>query len=83
MEAMMSEHGCPLLAQSGHWRVHCTCLLLTHSTFRTLSFPSSQVLTSDQFIALWTESVNRFMAHNVEPPVHYVQALTRPRSRRL
>src|SRR5215467_10830462 len=23
-------------------------------------------------------AVDRFMAHNVEPPVHYVQALTRP-----
>jgi hypothetical protein len=79
----MSEHGCPLLAQNGHWRVHCTCPLLTQSTCWTLSFPSSQVLTNGQFIALWTEPVDRFMAHNVEPPVHYVQALTRPTSRRL
>ena len=30
-------------------------------------------LTSGQFIALWTERVNRFMARKVEPPVHYVQ----------
>jgi hypothetical protein len=26
-----------------------------------------------QFIALWTERVNRFMARKVEPPTHYVQ----------
>ena len=30
-------------------------------------------LTSGQFIALWTERVNRFMARRVEPPTHYVQ----------
>jgi hypothetical protein len=30
-------------------------------------------LTSGQFIALWTERVNRFMARKVEPPTHYVQ----------
>jgi hypothetical protein len=30
-------------------------------------------LTSGQFIALWTERVNRFMARKVEPPEHYVQ----------
>jgi hypothetical protein len=30
-------------------------------------------LTSGQFIALWTERVNRFMARKVEPPIHYVQ----------
>src|SRR5262245_1540824 len=30
-------------------------------------------LTSAQFIALWTERVNRFMARKVEPPTHYVQ----------
>jgi len=29
-------------------------------------------LTSGQFIALWTERVNRFMARKVEPPTHYV-----------
>ena len=30
-------------------------------------------LTSGQFIALWTERVNRFIARKVEPPTHYVQ----------
>jgi hypothetical protein len=30
-------------------------------------------LTSGQFIALWTERVNRFMARKVEPPTRYVQ----------
>jgi hypothetical protein len=30
-------------------------------------------LTSGQFIALWTERVNRFMGRKVEPPTHYVQ----------
>jgi hypothetical protein len=30
-------------------------------------------LTSGEFIALWTERVNRFMARRVEPPTHYVQ----------
>ncbi|MGB8074307.1 MAG: hypothetical protein WCF55_15905, partial [Pseudolabrys sp.] len=30
-------------------------------------------LTSGQFLALWTERVNRFMARKVEPPTHYVQ----------
>jgi hypothetical protein len=30
-------------------------------------------LTSGQFIALWTERVNRFMARKVEPPTQYVQ----------
>jgi hypothetical protein len=32
-----------------------------------------KALTSGQFIALWTERVNRFMARKVEPPTHYVQ----------
>ena len=32
-----------------------------------------EALTSGQFIALWTERVNRFMARKVEPPAHYVQ----------
>ncbi len=32
-----------------------------------------EALTSGQFIALWTERVNRFMARKVEPPMHYVQ----------
>jgi hypothetical protein len=32
-----------------------------------------EALTSGQFIALWTERVNRFMAREVEPPAHYVQ----------
>jgi hypothetical protein len=30
-------------------------------------------LTSGQFLALWTERVNRFMARKVEPPTQYVQ----------
>jgi hypothetical protein len=30
-------------------------------------------LTSGQFIALWTERVNRFMARKIEPSTHYVQ----------
>jgi hypothetical protein len=32
-----------------------------------------ETLTSGQFIALWTERVNRFMARKVEPPTHYVE----------
>jgi hypothetical protein len=32
-----------------------------------------EALTSGQFIALWTERVNRFMARKVEPPTYYVQ----------
>ena len=32
-----------------------------------------EALTSGQFIALWTERVDRFMARNLEPPTHYVQ----------
>jgi hypothetical protein len=32
-----------------------------------------EALTSGQFIALWTERVNRFMARKVEPPTEYVQ----------
>ena len=32
-----------------------------------------EALTSGQFIALWTERVDRFMARKVEPPAHYVQ----------
>jgi hypothetical protein len=45
-------------------------------------------LTSGQFIALWTERVNRFMARKAEPPTRYVQhaskakKLTRPRPTR-
>ena len=31
-----------------------------------------EALTSGQFIALWTERVNRFMARKVEAPEHYV-----------
>ena len=30
-------------------------------------------LTSGEFIALWTERVNRFMARRVEPPTQYMQ----------
>ena len=32
-----------------------------------------EALTSGEFIALWTERVNRFMAHKVEAPEHYVE----------
>ena len=32
-----------------------------------------EALTSGQFIALWTERVNRFMAHKAEAPEHYVE----------
>jgi len=32
-----------------------------------------EALTSGQFIALWTERVNRFMARKVEAPTQYVQ----------
>src|SRR6188768_1598218 len=32
-----------------------------------------EALTSGQFIALWTERVNRFMARRVEAPEHYVE----------
>jgi hypothetical protein len=32
-----------------------------------------EALTSGQFIALWTERVNRFIARKVEPPTDYVQ----------
>jgi hypothetical protein len=32
-----------------------------------------EALTSGQFIALWTERVNRFMARKSEPPAHYVE----------
>jgi hypothetical protein len=32
-----------------------------------------EALTSGQFIALWTERVNRFMARKVEPPTEYVE----------
>jgi hypothetical protein len=32
-----------------------------------------EALTSGQFIALWTERVDGFMARKVEPPTHYVQ----------
>ena len=32
-----------------------------------------EALTSGQFITLWTERVNRFIARKVEPPTYYVQ----------
>jgi hypothetical protein len=32
-----------------------------------------EALTSGQFLALWTERVNRFIARKVEPPTEYVQ----------
>jgi hypothetical protein len=37
-----------------------------------------EALTSGQFIALWTERVNRF-SRKVEPPTHYVQHVSKPR----
>jgi len=36
-----------------------------------------EALTSGQFIALWTERVNRFMARKVEPPTYYVQPVSK------
>ena len=36
-------------------------------------------LTSGEFIALWTERVNRFMARKVEPPTQYVQHAKKPK----
>jgi hypothetical protein len=36
-----------------------------------------EALTSGQFIALWTERVNRFMARKVEAPTFYVQPVTK------
>jgi hypothetical protein len=36
-----------------------------------------ETLTSGQFIALWTERVNRFIARKVEPPTEYVQHATK------
>jgi hypothetical protein len=38
-----------------------------------------EALTSGQFIALWTERVNRFMARKVEAPTHYVQPASKAR----
>ncbi|MGB9016122.1 MAG: hypothetical protein WCC77_00460, partial [Pseudolabrys sp.] len=38
-----------------------------------------EALTSGQFIALWTERVNRFMARKVEPPTQYVQHAKKPK----
>jgi hypothetical protein len=32
-----------------------------------------EALTSGQFLAIWTERVNRFMARMVEPPTGYVE----------
>ena len=32
-----------------------------------------EALTSGQFIALWTERVDGFMARNIEPPAAYAQ----------
>jgi len=32
-----------------------------------------EALTSGQFITIWTERVNRFIARKVEPPTYYVQ----------
>jgi hypothetical protein len=36
-----------------------------------------EALTSGEFIALWTERVNRFMARKVEPPAYYVQRVNK------
>ena len=36
-----------------------------------------EALTSGEFIALWTERVNRFMARKVEPPTYYVQRVNK------
>ncbi|MGB8532186.1 MAG: hypothetical protein WCD64_13240, partial [Pseudolabrys sp.] len=36
-------------------------------------------LTSGQFVALWTERVNRFMTRKVEPPTQYVQHAKKPK----
>jgi hypothetical protein len=38
-----------------------------------------EALTSGQFIALWTERVNRFMARKVEAPTHFVQPASKAR----
>ena len=32
-----------------------------------------EALTSGQFLALWTERVQRFMARKIEPPTQYVE----------
>ena len=32
-----------------------------------------ETLTSGEFIAIWTERVERFMARRIEPPTHYVE----------
>src|SRR4029078_4117550 len=42
-----------------------------------------EALTSGQFIALWTERVNRFMARKVEAPEHYVQHASKAKSTQL
>jgi hypothetical protein len=36
-----------------------------------------EALTSGQFIKLWTDRVNRFMARKVEAPTHYVQSASK------
>ncbi len=36
-----------------------------------------EALTSGQFIALWTERVNRFMARKVEAPTYYMQPVSK------
>ena len=36
-----------------------------------------EALTSGQFIALWTERVERFMARKIEPPTHYVEHVSK------
>ena len=44
-----------------------------HGTSKKRFKGGVEALTSGQFIALWTERVNRFMARKVEPPTYYVQ----------
>jgi len=36
-----------------------------------------EALTSGQFVALWTERVERFMAREIEPPAHYVEHVSK------
>jgi hypothetical protein len=46
---------------------------LRHGRARPSGAGGLAALTGGQFIALWTERVNRFMARKVEPPTRYVQ----------
>jgi hypothetical protein len=40
-----------------------------------------ETLTSGQFIAIWTERVERFMARKVEPPTQYVEQVSKVKTR--